>query len=226
MGMREVVASVFWAVAVATGNAASCNTVPLPVPVPVPVPIPVPVMVTTPVPVPVSAPILAMTAPVSATEHLQQNMGKGYGSGARRRGEEELPDFEWDPATTQPSAATQQIGEVPHPDVIMEEQKRSVQQAKQNLAGAVQKMMNEAEEQKKGLADQAQQQMQNYAQFLEEQLQQQRQQIDAQLKARVDGATRTFEAYERRLEAQAQQSIMLYRAKTELEELKSARTDD
>lgn len=127
------------------------------------------------------------------------------------------------------------LQDVPHPDIIAEEQRRQLNQAKVNLDLKIKELTEANEQHKQGLAeqanqqlktmaDQANQQMQEYAMRLDEQvkqsgslLQQQMQQSESQadtaLRASIEGHMRTVADYERRLQEQAKQSEARYKEK-------------
>merc|ERR1712227_24096 len=74
-------------------------------------------------------------------------------------------------------------GDVPHPEVIAEEQRRNLAQARQNLELKIKELTEQSEKHKKSIEDQANQQIREYAKRLEEQVKQTGSQVDAQLKA-------------------------------------------
>lgn len=118
-----------------------------------------------------------------------------------------------------------QYGEVPHPEVVAEEQRKNLAQASQNLELKIKELTEANEQHKKSIADQADKQVQEYVARLQEQVQQTHSQVDAQLKANIEGHIRTVEEYKRRLQAQAQQSLVRYREKLAAEATEKAQQE-
>merc|ERR1711865_1087842 len=86
-------------------------------------------------------------------------------------------------------------------------------QARQNLEVKTKELIDQNEQYKQSLAEQASQQIQEYKNRVEAQVQQSHQQVDSQTKAKIDGLVLTVQEYESRLERQAAEALGRYQAK-------------